>query len=178
MTTSFPARFTLVLAANPCPCANTAWPAGQCCCSPAARRRYLGRLSGPLLDRAEVKAEVLPPGSGGYLRDGYASESSAAVSARVAAARNRAAARLGSTPWLVNAHVPGSELRRYWWPPAAAITSAECALETGLLSERGLSSVVRVAWTIADLAGMDKPAREQCELALELVLGGGIRRNG
>jgi magnesium chelatase family protein len=165
MTTTFPARFTLVLAANPCPCAKTAGAAGECSCSPAARRRYLGRLSGPLLDRIEVKARMMP------YRSRYGTESSAMVAHRVAAARHRATVRLAGTPWRVNAEVPASELRKRWSPPSAALDSAEVAVETGLLSARRLSSVVRVAWTIADLAGLDRPGRDQCELALEFVLG-------
>ena len=62
LTARFPARFTLVLAANPCPCARTAATGSGCTCAPLARRRYLARLSGPLLDRVDVKVELLPVG--------------------------------------------------------------------------------------------------------------------
>jgi magnesium chelatase family protein len=171
MTTTFPARFTLILAADPCPCARTGGPDGACSCSPAAYSRYLGRLSGPLLDRVEVKAVLLPPGTGGQHSGRYAAESSAAVAARVTAARDRAARRLAGTPWRISAEVPAPEMRRRWWPSSAALGSAGCAVEAGLISKRGLSSVVRVAWTIADLAGLGKPGRDQCELALQFVLG-------
>jgi magnesium chelatase family protein len=142
-----------------------AGPAEGCNCSSAARGRYLGRLSGPLLDRIEVKARLLPH------RTRYGTESSAMVAHRVAAARDRASVRLAGTPWRVNAEVPASELRKRWSPPSAALASAEVAAETGLLSARQLTSVVRVAWTITDLAGLDRPGRNQCELALEFVLG-------
>ena len=92
MTARFPARFTLVLAANPCPCARAATPGGAACeCSPAARRRYLGRLSGPLLDRVDVKITLEPVNRREMLYDRKHAEPSAVVAGRVAAARDRAA---------------------------------------------------------------------------------------
>ena len=115
LTARFPARFTLVLAANPCPCAKAGPPglpgfrARRCECTPAARRRYLARLSGPLLDRVDVKVEFLPVSRGELLSDAKFAEPSATVAARVAAARERAAARLRDTPWRLNAEIPGSE---------------------------------------------------------------------
>ena len=103
VTARFPARFTLLLAANPCPCANGPGPQAACACTPAVRRRYLARLSGPLLDRVDVKVEFMPVSRGELLSDVTFAESSATVAARVEAARGRAAARLrtrrgGSTP--------------------------------------------------------------------------------
>ena len=105
----FPARFTLVLAANPCPCAKTAGPGkAGCSCSPAARRRYLARISGPLLDRVDVKVRLQPVSRRDMLYDRKFAEPSAVVAQRVAAARERCAARLAGTPWRVNAEVPGT----------------------------------------------------------------------
>jgi magnesium chelatase family protein len=72
VTTRFPARFTLVLASNPCPCARVAGPAEGCSCSPATRRRYLGRISGPLLDRVDVKIELEPVSRKELLNDRFA----------------------------------------------------------------------------------------------------------
>ena len=119
-TARFPARFTLILAANPCPCAKAAAsPRAACSCSPATKRRYLGRLSGPLLDRVDVKVELLPVGRSELLNDRKFAETSTAVAARVAQARSRAARRLAGTPWRVNAEVPGAELRRSYAPAAA-----------------------------------------------------------
>ena len=103
----FPARFTLVLAANPCPCARMAGPAEGCSCSPAMRRRYLGRISGPLLDRVDVKVELEPVGRKELLNDRNFAESSQTVALRVLQARERAARRLRGTPWRLNAEVPG-----------------------------------------------------------------------
>jgi magnesium chelatase family protein len=172
--TRFPARFTLVLAANPCPCAKMAGPAEGCTCSPAMRRRYLGRISGPLLDRVDVKIELEPVGRRELLNDRTFAESSQTVALRVVQARDRAAHRLRGTPWRVNAEVPGSELRRAWPPAPGSLATVERSLERGQISARGVVKVIRVAWTIADLAGRPRPSSDDCESALGLWLG--IRR--
>jgi magnesium chelatase family protein len=171
ITTRFPARFTLVLAANPCPCAKVAGPAQGCSCSPAARRRYLGRLSGPLLDRVDVKIELEPVGRKELLNDRNFAESSRIVAVRVAQARDRAARRLRGTPWRLNGEVPGSELRRTWPPAPGSLSVVEHSLERGLISARGVVKVIRVAWTLADLAGQPRPAKDECHAALGLWLG-------
>ena len=171
-TARFPARFTLVLAANPCPCAKAAAsPRSACSCSPATKRRYLGRLSGPLLDRVDVKVELLPVGRAELLNDRRFAETSATVAARVAQARHRAARRLAGTPWRVNAEVPGSELRRSYAPGRDALAPVERAMELGEISARGLHKIVRVSWTLADLAGKDRPTVDECGYALGLWLG-------
>ncbi len=170
----FPARFTLVMAANPCPCARMAGPAEGCSCSPAMRRRYLGRISGPLLDRVDVKIELEPVGRKELLSDRNFAESSRTVALRVLQARERAAYRLRGTPWRLNAEVPGSELRRSWPPAPGSLRVVERSLERGQISARGVVKVVRVAWTIADLAGRPRPTRDDCDSALGLWLG--VRR--
>jgi magnesium chelatase family protein len=171
ITAVFPARFILVLGATPCPCAATASPAEKCTCSPATRKRYLGRISGPLLDRVDVKINLIPAGHQESQNDRGAAEPSTAAAVRVAAARDRAAHRLKATPWQVSAEIPGSELRRHWPPAPGALTMIQSALDRGLISERGAVQVVRVAWTIADLAGTGTPGTEQCTQALEFFLG-------
>ena len=118
---TFPAKFTLVLAANPCPCAKMAGPKDGCSCSPAARRRYQGRISGPLLDRMDLKIELEPVGRRELLSDRTFAESSRTVALRVIEARERAAHRLLGTPWILNAEIPGSELRRTWPPTPGAL---------------------------------------------------------
>jgi magnesium chelatase family protein len=170
----FPARFTLVLAANPCPCAKMAGAAEGCRCSPAMRRRYLGRISGPLLDRVDVKIELEPVGRTELLNDRNFAESSRTVALRVLQARERAAGRLRGTPWRLNAEVPGSELRRTWPPAPGALQVVERSLERGQISARGVVKVIRVAWTVADLAGRPRPTRDDCDMALGLWLG--VRR--
>jgi magnesium chelatase family protein len=172
--TTFPAKFTLVLAANPCPCAKMIGPAEGCRCSPSARRRYLGRLSGPLLDRIDVKVELEPVSRKELLNDRNFAESSAAVALRVVRARDRAAHRLRGTPWCLNAQIPGSELRRTWPPAPGSLAVVERCLERGQISARGVVKVIRVAWTIADLAGKLRPGPDECHAALGLWLG--VRR--
>jgi magnesium chelatase family protein len=168
----FPARFTLVLAANPCPCAKTAGPGkAGCSCSPAARRRYLARLSGPLLDRVDVKVRLQPVSRADMLYDRKFAEPSAVVAQRVAAARERCAARLVGTPWRVNAEVPGTALRRAFPPRPGALQSLDRAMELGQVSARGADKIVRVAWSLADLAGKDQPEPDQVNLAIGLWLG-------
>ena len=171
ITARFPARFTLVMAANPCPCAKAAGPSAGCGCSPSARRRYLGRISGPLLDRVDVKVELLPLGRKELMNDRGMAEPSTVVAARVAAARDRTARRLAGTGWRVNADVPGSQLRRHWPPAPGALTVVERALEHGSISARGVIKVIRVAWTMADLAAKTRPGRDECHSALGLWLG-------
>ena len=172
--TRFPARFTLVLAANPCPCAKMAGPAEGCNCSPTMRRRYLGRISGPLLDRVDVKIELEPVGRKELLNDRTFAESSRIVALRVIQARDRAAHRLRGTPWRLNAEVPGSELRRTWPPAPGSLAVLERSLDRGLITARGVVKVIRVAWTMADLAGRPRPTSDDCATALGLWLG--VRR--
>ena len=171
---TFPAKFTLVLAANPCPCAKMGGPKGACSCSLAARRRYQGRISGPLLDRIDLKIELEPVGRRELLSDRTFAESSRTVALRVIQARERAAHRLRGTPWILNAEIPGSELRRTWPPTPGSLAAVERALERGMISARGVVKVIRVAWTIADLAGRPRPTRDDCDAALGLWLG--VRR--
>ncbi|MDQ6649428.1 MAG: YifB family Mg chelatase-like AAA ATPase [Actinomycetota bacterium] len=169
-TARFPARFLLVLAANPCPCAQVSGAADRCTCSALARRRYLSRLSGPLLDRIDLHVELFQVSRAELLCDRSSVEGSAAVADRVLAARGRARARLAGTPWRTNAELPGRELRARWAPQAGALRQAEAALERGQLSARGLDRVLRVAWTLADLAGRGRPAAADVDGALFLRL--------
>ena len=171
---TFPARFTLVIAASPCPCTATVAAAREgtgCRCSPAARRRYLGRLSGPLLDRVSVKVSLQPVSRGGLVIGRASRESSAVAAQRVAAARERSAARLAGTPWRLNAEIPGSQLRQAFAPAAGSIKPLERAMELGQVSARGADQIVRVAWTLADLAAKGQPGPDEVNLAIELWLG-------
>ena len=172
MCARFPARFTLVLAANPCPCAKAASAGGAgCACSPAARRRYLGRLSGPLLDRVDVKVRLQPVSRHEMLYDSKHAEASAIVAGRVTTARERAARRLAGTPWRLNAEIPGAELRRSFPPERGALRSLDRAMELGQVSARGADKIVRVAWSLADLAGEPRPGAGEVDLAIGLWLG-------
>ncbi|MEE1798776.1 YifB family Mg chelatase-like AAA ATPase [Streptomyces sp. JV176] len=166
-----PARFLMVLAANPCPCGRHTLNGAGCECPPSVIRRYQSRLSGPLLDRVDLRVNVQPVGRADLLGQGGRGESTAAVAARVREARARSAARLDGTPWSVNSEVPGHELRTRWPVAPGALGAAERDLERGLLTARGLDRVLRVAWTVADLAGCDRPEARHLDLALELRTG-------
>jgi magnesium chelatase family protein len=173
LTARFPARFTLVLAANRCPCARTAAAGAGCTCTPLVRRRYLARLSGPLLDRVDVKVELLPVGRAELLSDRQLAEPSAVVALRVQEARSRAARRLAGTKWSLNAEIPGSVLRRSFRPAAGALAPLERAMDRGQISARGADRVIRMSWTLADLAGEDRPRLAEVGAALGLWLGSG-----
>lgn len=160
----YPARCQLVLAANPCPCAPP--DERDCTCAPAARRRYLGRLSGSLLDRVDLRVTMRPVKDMGRL--GVEPESTATVRQRVLLARRAARARWADTGWAANADVPGSVLRRRFRLPAAVTEPIETALHRGLLTARGADRVLRLAWTVADLAGRDRPLLEDVAAAMGL----------
>ncbi len=171
VTARFPARFTLILAANPCPCASARTTGAACSCTPLAKRRYLARLSGPLLDRVDAKIEFMPVSRRELLSDRAFTESSATVAARVAAARHRAAQRLADTPWRLNAQVPGSELRKNFAPSSGALAPLERAMDLGRISARGADRVIRLSWTLADLNGIGRPGIDEVGYALGLWSG-------
>ncbi|MFD7259422.1 YifB family Mg chelatase-like AAA ATPase [Streptomyces sp. NPDC059874] len=166
-----PARFLMVLAANPCPCGRHTLHGAGCECPPSVIRRYQGRLSGPLLDRVDLRVEVEPVTRSDLLGQGGRGESTASVADRVQEARDRAAARYADTPWRLNSEVPGQELRTRWQAGPGALATAERDMERGLLTARGLDRVLRVAWTVADLRGRDRPDALDVAVALELRTG-------
>ncbi|MEA2826430.1 MAG: magnesium chelatase family protein [Actinomycetota bacterium] len=144
---AFPARFLLVGATNPCPCGE-AGPEGACRCPEAVRQRYNRRLSGPLLDRFDLRVVMSRPAVADLL-GGPPGESTGVVAARVAAARERARSRgVGC-----NAELPASVLDEVAPLTRAATAILEHRLRVGALSGRGLHRIRRVARTIADLAG-------------------------
>ncbi|MFG2467438.1 YifB family Mg chelatase-like AAA ATPase [Streptomyces canus] len=167
----FPARFLMVLAANPCPCGRFSQTDDFCECPPSAIRRYQARLSGPLLDRVDLRVQVDPVTRDQLAGRGARGESTAVVADRVRAARERAATRFAGSPWRTNSDVPGRELRSRWHAVSGAMDEAERNLERGVLTARGLDRVLRVAWTVADLAGHDRPDATDVALALQLRTG-------
>lgn len=167
-----PARLQLVLAANPCPCGNAGAPetALSCTCSPNTRVRYLGRLSGPLTDRIDLRIAVRrvssvllgDPAVGGRV-------TSAELRTRVLQARRRSQARLAGTPWNLNSEVPGEWLRSEELRlPSLATAAIDRALAHGALTVRGYDRILRVAWSIADLAGVAQPGRSEVAQALTM----------
>ncbi|MFD0364490.1 YifB family Mg chelatase-like AAA ATPase [Nocardia sp. GCM10030253] len=158
----YPARFQLILAANPCPCA----PARDidCICAPLARRRYLGKLSGPLMDRIDIWVQMHGHVGAGF--DTETAETSATVRDRVAAARKLAMQRWHEYGWVTNAEVPGHILRQQFRLPRESVAPVEAALRLGRLSARGADRAIRVAWTISDLRGADRPSAQDVMSAL------------
>ncbi|GEL46040.1 hypothetical protein CHO01_11560 [Cellulomonas hominis] len=161
----YPARFQLVLAANPCPCGRAVGSGLACTCTSLERRRYFGRLSGPLLDRVDVQVEVPPVGRAALAEQG---EASAAVAARVAAARAAQRERWAGSPWRVNAEVPGRVLRERLRPDRRLLVAVDRAVDEGRLTLRGADRVLRLAWTVADTHGRSAPSRDDVGTAMSL----------
>ncbi|MGQ0617500.1 MAG: YifB family Mg chelatase-like AAA ATPase [Acidimicrobiia bacterium] len=159
---ALPARFLLVGAMNPCPCGLGGAP-GRCRCSRAARHRYARRLSGPLLDRFDVRIEVGRPAAGD-LFGADVPEATASVAERVAMARSRARCRGVSG----NGELRGAALEDAAPLTAGARAVLDHAVTAGRLSARGVARVRAVALTLADLAGADHPGADQMALALAL----------
>jgi magnesium chelatase family protein len=158
----FPTRFILVAATNPCPCGHA--PARRCRCTESELSRHARRLSGPLLDRIDLVVHVQRPAAERLARDPTAS--SEIERARVLAARERQCARLQGTDALCNAHMDARLLRRHVRLADEAEQPLLDAYRRGDLSARGRDRTLRVARTIADLAGADDVEREHVVAAL------------
>jgi magnesium chelatase family protein len=168
---TFPAAFSLVAALNPCPCGHRGDPGRACSCSEGQAARYWSRLSGPLLDRIDLHVAVPRLGEAELL-EARPAESSAAVRARVAAARERQAARLGGRPGpRVNARLTPSELRRHARLDAAGQALLREAIARLALSGRAVDRVLKASRTIADLAGREAIATADLAEALQLRAG-------
>lgn len=166
---TFPARFQLVLAANPCPCGYSGVVGKECTCPPFRVRQYQDRLSGPILDRVDIM-HSMPALSRFLAVDEVPRESSATVLGRVVEARDRQRRRLRGSPWSTNSEVPGAYLRKAL-PVPTDLTPVNRALARGTLSARGVDKVLRVAWTLADLAGKDAVGTVELRAAMQLRLG-------
>ncbi|OXN00460.1 YifB family Mg chelatase-like AAA ATPase [Bifidobacterium vansinderenii] len=161
----YPARFQLVMAANPCPC-GFGWGTGEkCVCSSKERTRYWNRLSGPILDRIDIQITVPPISTFSPVCETPA-ESSATIRARVIEARNAAAERYRFENWPCNAKASGDWLRRNTSSKAMAPLSQ--ALEQQRLSLRGADRALRLAWTLADVAGRTSPDAQDVSSGIAL----------
>ncbi len=160
----YPASFQLVMASNPCPCAPPR--EADCTCTPSARRRYLGRLSGPLLDRVDLRVRMRPV-TAMRAHEACRPESTEVVRERVVAARDRAAARWADRGWRTNAAVPGPVLWREFALPRSTTALVEHGLQRGAITARGADRCLRVAWTLADLDGAARPESDHVAAALE-----------
>ncbi|MDQ6753981.1 MAG: YifB family Mg chelatase-like AAA ATPase [Actinomycetota bacterium] len=166
-TASYPARFQLVLAANPCPCGKAAGKGLECTCTAMSRRRYFGRLSGPLLDRVDIQLQVNRL-SLAELSDSGQRDSTAAVAERVRMARERQRRRLSDYGLARNADITGKLLRGIFRLPAGDRATLDKAMEIGTLTARGYDRVLRLSWTLADLADIRRPRAHEVGIALTM----------
>jgi magnesium chelatase family protein len=170
----YPCRFLLVAAANPCKCGYLSDPARACARVPACGEDYLGRISGPLMDRFDLRVEV-PPVSYTDLDLPEGGERSAAVAARVARARAVQAARFGDAKARVNADAEGRLLEEIATPDAEGKALLNQVAERFGLSARGYHRVLRVARTIADLAGAETVRKPHVAEAVSYRLAVGAK---
>ena len=153
-TVTFPARFTLIAAMNPCPCGSRGDRLRECSCTPSQVRRYQAKVSGPLLDRIDLHVEV-PRLDSRAVMEGQPAEPSRSIRERVAHARQIQAARYAGRPYRCNAEAPARVIRRYASPDAAGRELLRAAMDRLGLSARAYDRILRVARTIADLEGCE-----------------------
>ncbi|MBV9718626.1 MAG: YifB family Mg chelatase-like AAA ATPase [Candidatus Eremiobacteraeota bacterium] len=151
-TFTYPARFQLVASMNPCPCGYRGARSAECRCDDATVAKYVGKLSGPLLDRIDLQIEIGRVPFDDMVRcDG--AERSAQIRKRVLTARERQHARFAGTGPSCNAEIPGNAMRRYCALDAPALQLLAHASARRQFSARALDRIARVARTIADLSG-------------------------
>jgi magnesium chelatase family protein len=165
LTARFPARFQLVLAANPCPCGNLN-STKSCRCSSSALSRYASKLSGPLLDRVDIRLQLqATPAALLTANAGTAELTTVEARSRVEAARGAAGARLAEFGFTNNAQVPGALLRSKLRLSAATTRTLDRRLAHDQMTLRGYDRSLRLAWTIADLRGLSAPTRDEVDTA-------------
>ncbi|MCT1683556.1 YifB family Mg chelatase-like AAA ATPase [Corynebacterium appendicis] len=164
----YPADFQLVMAANPCRCGVD--NAAKCTCSSGERARYLRNLSGPLRDRIDISLSTTSTGALVTSTPSAPAESSAAIAERVLAARDRAKRRWAKAgvSATTNARVPGAVLRRDFPADEEGMGVISKALGDGIITQRGVDRILRLAWTVADVGGVDKPRLAEVMDALDL----------
>jgi len=159
MSITYPSRMMLVSAMNPCKCSGNTGPEGFCNCLPGEKRKYLSRLSGPLLDRIDIHIEVLAV-KYRDLADRAEGENSAAIAARVEKARDIQLDRFKGTKVHCNAQMTSRHIRKFCEPDDAGHRLLEIVTEKLGLSARAYTRILKVARTIADLEGSEH-LREQ-----------------
>jgi magnesium chelatase family protein len=163
--TTFPARFMLVASMNACPCGNLGHPTKPCRCAPSVVRRYMARVSGPLMDRIDIHVHVVPP-TFEELERGAVAEPPGVCRARVSRAREMQARRAASGGAL-NAHLGAAAPADALALSPGARSTVEAAVRRLGLSARAYHKVLRLARTIADLAGSDTVEREHVGEAVQ-----------
>jgi magnesium chelatase family protein len=163
---TFPARFQLLLAMNPCPCGYAIGSGRNCSCSQVARTRYSSKISGPLSDRIDLRLALEAVGIAALSeRNLEKQKSSESIRASVTKAREASAARLSNTPWKLNAEVAGSYLRRELRLGKSVTRQLDTALDRQIISMRGYDRSLRLAWSIADFHGRTLPTAEDVAMA-------------
>jgi len=152
------------LAANPCPCGKFNGRGRACTCSSLQIRNYLKKLSGPLLDRIDIRAFVEAP-TRAEMASEILGESSQVVRDRVVQAREIAAERFAGESWAINSKIPSSQLRGRFKAEREGMSFLHSELDAERLSARGFHKVLRVAWSIADSVGHSRPTRADVESA-------------
>jgi magnesium chelatase family protein len=165
-TLTYPARFMLVAATNPCPCGYLGDSLQSCSCTPLMIQRYRSRLSGPLLDRIDLHVEV-PRIAHRDLADPVDAESSAAIRARVEQARDLQRQRFDGTATTCNAHMTTRQLRRFCTLDKEGEQLMEMVTDRLGYSARTYSRILKVARTIADLAGEEHIRRAHLAEAIQ-----------
>ena len=168
---TFPSQFLLVLAANPCPCGKFTGKGLACSCSSLQVRRYLGKLSGPLMDRIDMRIAVEPVGRAD-ISSQILGESSADIAKRVSAARALAEERFSGRGIALNSQIPARDLRSDFKPDRKAMAFLHDELDRERLTARGLHKVIRLSWTLSDLAGGHQPTLDDVTQAYSLREGG------
>ncbi|MFZ1361506.1 MAG: YifB family Mg chelatase-like AAA ATPase [Candidatus Nanopelagicales bacterium] len=165
---TYPARFQLILATNPCPCGFALDPdrPEKCRCTPLQRTRYAAKLSGPLLDRVDLRLVLKKPTLTQLRQAATTANTSEQVRSKVAHARGLACKRLLDSPWVSMSEVPASQMNQYW--PLDRSVNNYLNRVTNSDSMRGRERVMRTMWTLADLADSGVPNREHIDLAMEL----------
>jgi magnesium chelatase family protein len=165
-TFSYPARFQLVASMNPCPCGYRGVRTAECRCDDATVAKYVGKLSGPLLDRIDLQVEIARVPFDDMVRyDG--GERSAQIRERVVTARERQRVRFACRALSCNADIPGNAVRKYCALDDSAMRLLAVASAKRQFSARALDRIARVARTIADLAGSDAIASEHVAEAIQ-----------
>lgn len=163
---TFPAKFQMVLAANPCPCGFSFGTGKDCTCTVANRQRYIGKISGPLSDRIDLRLSLNPVNASAITSvNSKPSVSSEVLKREVTLARQLSAERLAKTGWRLNSEVAGSFLRRELRLSRAVTKQLDQALDRRVLSMRGYDRCLRLAWSVSDTNGHASPSAEDLALA-------------
>ncbi len=163
---TYPARFMLAAAMNPCPCGYATDPTKECSCTPLQIQRYLARISGPLLDRIDIHVEV-PPLKRGELTDESSGEPSAGIRDRVRRARELQQDRFRRSKIYCNAHMSTRQIRKFCQVESEARSLLETAMDRLGLSARAYDRILKVARTIADLEGLQTIGASQVAEAIQ-----------